>query len=118
MKKVFFTTCMLIITMYASNQIFAQKDVVFRYGHLSVSGSYMVGQYGDTVQLRGMSLFWSQWMPQYYNAETIGWLKDDWKCTVIRAAMGVDEEGGYAHSPSVEQEKIFAVIDAAIELGI
>lgn len=115
----FFTLCIMVaFNLCMHQQIFAQKDVVFRYGHLSVSGSYMVSQYKDTVQLRGMSLFWSQWMPQYYNSETIAWLQNDWKCTVIRAAMGVDEDGGYAHSPAIEQEKICAVVDAAIELGI
>lgn len=110
--------CLLVVSnLCVSHLIFAQKDVVSRYGHLSVSGSYMVSQYKDTVQLRGMSLFWSQWMPQYYNAETVTWLQNDWKCTVIRAAMGVDEDGGYASNPGIEQEKIFAVVDAAIESG-
>lgn len=98
--------------------VYAQKDAVSRYGHLSVTGSYMTGQYKDTVQLRGMSLFWSQWMPQYYNTETINWLKNDWKCTVIRAAMGVDEDGGYEKNPATEEEKIYTVVDAAIEQGI
>ncbi|HSY61947.1 MAG TPA: glycoside hydrolase family 5 protein [Cytophaga sp.] len=119
MKRLFITLCMLVaFNLSALHPIFAQKDVVSRYGHLSVSGSYMVSQYKDTVQLRGMSLFWSQWMPQYYNAETVAWLQNDWKCTVIRAAMGVDEDGGYASNPSVEEEKICAVVDAALELGI
>ncbi len=109
---------LIACNLYVYHRTFAQMDVASRYGHLSVSGSYMVSQYKDTVQLRGMSLFWSQWMPQYYNAETIAWLKNDWKCTVIRAAMGVDEEGGYASNPDIEQAKICTVVDAAIELGI
>jgi endoglucanase len=119
MKKMFNRMCILVVlTLCVQEPVLAQKDVVSRYGHLSVSGSYMVSQYKDTVQLRGMSLFWSQWMPQYYNSETVAWLQNDWKCTVIRAAMGVEEDGGYASNPSIEQEKIFAVVDAAIELGI
>ena len=31
-------------------------------------------QHGQPVTLRGMSLFWSQWAPQYYAAETVDWL--------------------------------------------
>jgi endoglucanase len=119
MKKIVFYACLCItINLSFCQYGNAQKDVVSRFGHLSVLGHYMVGQYKDTVQLRGMSLFWSQWMPQYYNAETIAWLKNDWKCTVIRVAMGVDEDGGYAHSPATEEEKVCTVVDAAIEQGI
>ncbi|MCU0416801.1 MAG: glycoside hydrolase family 5 protein [Cytophagaceae bacterium] len=108
---------LLILNVIHSN-LKAEKDIVFRYGHLSVSGNYILSQYKDTVQLRGMSLFWSQWMPEYYNYETIKWLKEDWKCTVIRAAMGVEEEGGYLYNPDIEEEKICTVIEAAIDLGI
>ncbi len=95
----------------------AQSTIVKKYGQLSVKGNYIMSQYGDTVQLRGMSLFWSQWMPQYYDASTLKWLRDDWKCTVVRAAMGV-ESGGYLEHPATEKEKIKIVVDAAIELGI
>lgn len=95
----------------------SQNSVVEKYGKLQVNGNYILGEKGDTVQLRGMSLFWSQWMGQYYNESCVKWLKDDWKCTVIRPAMGV-EMGGYADNPYVEKEKAFAVIDAAISQGI
>jgi endoglucanase len=91
--------------------------VVGRYGKLRVQGNSIVDQSGDTVRLYGMSLFWSQWIPQYYNRECIQWLRDDWKCTVIRAAMAVDH-GGYLENPQQEQIKVMQVIDACIELGI
>lgn len=105
------------ILIFAQNWLFAQERIVDKYGKLFVKGNYIMSQYGDTVQLRGMSLFWSQWMPQYYNADAIKWLRDDWKCTVVRAAMGV-EMGGYATSPNTEKENVFRVVDAAIEHGI
>lgn len=41
------------------------------YGQLSVSGKNLKGANGQNVQLRGMSLFWSQWMDKYYNADTV-----------------------------------------------
>ena len=94
-----------------------QKSIVDKFGNLSVKGSYIIGQKGDTVQLRGMSLFWSQWMPQYYNAGAIKWLKEDWKCTVVRAAMAV-QMGGYEVSPNTEMANVSKVVDAAIANGI
>jgi endoglucanase len=82
-----------------------------------VAGNRIVDQHGRPVQLRGMSLFWSQWKPQYYNADAIKWLADDWNCTVIRAAMAV-EAGGYLTNPQAEKQRIRAVVQAAIDLGI
>jgi hypothetical protein len=59
------------------------------YGQLSVNGRYLQGENGENIQLRGMSLFWSQWMPQFYNQATVEQLKNSWKCNVVRAAIGV-----------------------------
>lgn len=107
--------CFLLI----SCSMYAQQNVVSKYGNLKIKGNYVFGEKGDTVQLRGMSLFWSQWMGQYYNAEAINWLVSDWKCNVVRAAMGVEmDKGGYAKNPEKELAKVYAVIDAAIANGI
>lgn len=95
----------------------SEKTIAGKFGQLSVSGAGMVDKNGDAVQLSGMSLFWCQWASQYYNYETIKWLRDDWKCTLIRAAMGV-ESGGYLENPEREYQKIKTVIDACINLGI
>ncbi len=96
---------------------YAQETVVQQHGQLRVQGNRIVDQNGEAVQLRGMSLYWSQWIPKFYNYDAIKWLRDDWKITVIRAAMAVDK-GGYATNPTAEKNKVFAVIDAAINLGI
>jgi endoglucanase len=106
-----------VLLLLLQTSLFSQNSIVDKYGQLSVKGSHIFSQYGDTVQLRGMSLFWSQWMGQYYNADAIKWLKDDWKCTIVRAAMGVDM-GGYMEHPEVEKAKVIAVVDAAIAQGI
>jgi endoglucanase len=91
--------------------------VVAKFGLLQVDGNRIVDQQGNNLAIRGMSLFWSQWIPQYYNRDCIKWLRDEWNCTVIRAAMAVDY-GGYLENPQQEQAKIMQVIDACIELGI
>lgn len=90
---------------------------VERHGQLQVQDGAVVDQHGRPVILRGMSLFWSQWMPQYYSAGTVRWLADDWKVDVVRAAVAVPE-GGYLEHPEQETAKAEAVIDAAIAAGI
>jgi len=92
------------------------------HGQLSVSGNKIVDKNGDPVQLRGMSLFWSQWIPKYYNASAVKWLKDDWCINVIRAAMAADSaNNGYARNATIaetEKNKVITVVDAAIAQGI
>jgi endoglucanase len=93
------------------------KTPVEAYGQLHVKGTKIVTQYGKSIQLRGMSFFWSQWIGKYYNYDCVKWLRNDWRCTVVRAAMAVESDG-YLANPEVEKQKVIDVVDAAIELGI
>jgi endoglucanase len=93
------------------------QTIVQKHGQLRVSGNRIVDKNGQAVQLRGMSMYWSQWYPKYWNAATVKWLKDDWKITVIRAAMAVEPDG-YLVNPTTEKNKVIAVVDAAIANGI
>ncbi|HEV8504438.1 MAG TPA: glycoside hydrolase family 5 protein [Chitinophagaceae bacterium] len=88
-----------------------------RLSPLKVQGNLIVGEDGKPVQLQGMSLFWSQWIGKYYNAKAIRWLKHDWNCTIVRAAMAVEYDG-YLTQPGLEQKKVFTVIDAAVKEGL
>lgn len=107
---------LLLSAMPSAN---AQITVVQKYGQLRVSGNKIVDQSGTPIQLRGMSLYWSQWIPKYYTYNTIKWLRDDWKITVIRAAMGINgNTDGYLVNSTAEKNKIIAVVDAAIQLGV
>jgi endoglucanase len=90
---------------------------VEKFGQLKVEGTNITSQNGEIVQLAGMSFFWSQWIGKYYNYSCVKWLKDDWKCSVVRAAMAVNYNG-YAKHPKREQKKIETVVDASIDLGI
>lgn len=91
--------------------------IVEQHGQLKVQGNRIVDKAGKPVVLRGMSFFWSQWMGQYYNPDAVKWLRDDWKCTIVRAALGV-EAGGYLTNPEQEKQKVITVVDAAIAHGI
>jgi endoglucanase len=64
-----------------------------------------------------MSLFWSQWMPQYWTKEVVTTLKCKWNANVVRAAMAVDQ-GGYLSNKQAELTKLRTVVEAAIEAGI
>lgn len=83
---------------------------------VSVSGNKVVfgGQIGSAS---GMSFYWSNngWPgARFYNAGAVGYLKDDFKATLVRAAMGVEDNGGYLQYPADNKARVKAVVDAAI----
>lgn len=91
--------------------------IVAKNGHLRIEGSNLVNQYGEPIQLKGMSLFWSQWSEPFYNKDAVRVLAKDWKSTVVRAAMGI-EMGGYLSNPLAQEAMVKTVVEAAIEEGI
>ncbi len=95
----------------------APSSIVERHGRLQVRGNRVVDAQGKPITLRGVSLFWSQWMPQFYNREAVAWLASDWHASVVRAAIAAGS-GGYDRNPEAETRKAEAVIDAAIAAGI
>ncbi len=112
-------TILFVIGTFALQLCFSQTPVQ-QHGQLKVQGNLILDQHGNPVQLRGMSFFWSQWMGQYYNKNCVKWLVDDWKVSIVRAAMGAkhdESQSGYMYDGS-EQYKVRAVVDAAIKEGI
>ena len=95
----------------------AAQTAVERHGQLRVEGNRILDRHGQPVMLRGMSLFWSQWQPRFYNEDAVRWLRDDWNVNVVRAALAV-APNGYLNHPEREARKVERVIDAAIKLGI
>lgn len=91
---------------------------VKQHGHLQVKGTKLVDSKGAPIALHGMSLGWHNWWPRFYNAGTVNWLYNDWNCSVIRAAMGVEPDNGYLKDPAGSVQKIKAVVEAAIAEGI
>ncbi len=83
---------------------------------LAVQGNRIVAN-GQPASFSGTSLFWSNtgWGGEkYYNAGAVAWVKSDWNATLVRAAMGVDEPGGYLSDPNGNRNRVLAVVDAAI----
>ncbi len=71
---------------------------------------------GQPGSISGNSFFWSNtgWGGEkYYTAQTVAWLKSDWKSNLVRAAMGVDDTGGYI-TDLYNKTRVTTVVDAAI----
>lgn len=96
---------------------FPRDTMVAKNGFLKVDGPNLVNQSGKPIQLKGMSLFWSQWSAPFYNKAVIRTLVQDWKSTVVRAAMGI-EMGGYLDNPMAQETLIETVVAAAIDEGV
>lgn len=88
------------------------------HGALSVSNGRIVDAHGAPVALHGMSLFWSQAAPQYYSAETVTWLAQDWQVDVVRAAIAGEGNNGARQHFEREFDKASTVIDAAVANGL
>jgi endoglucanase len=83
--------------------------------------SQLVDQQGTPVHLKGVSSQWLQWEFRPYAESTGGlkYMRDNWKVSVIRAAMGVDASvGGYMVSPASLKQQVEAIIHNAIDLGV
>jgi len=93
-------------------------DPVKQYGQLQVKGSQLCDQQGKPVILRGISLGWHNIWPRFYNKKAVQTLKQDWNCTVVRAAMGVMIEDNYLENPEFAMQCMTNVIDAAIKQNV
>lgn len=93
------------------------SSTVARHGRLQVSGNRVLDTHGQPITLRGMSLFWSQAKPAFYNPKAIRWIATNWRATAVRAAIAADG-GGYATEPAVETKRAEQAIDGAIRAGI
>ncbi|WMW82180.1 carbohydrate-binding protein [Undibacterium cyanobacteriorum] len=83
---------------------------------LSTSGNKVLAG-GQVASFAGNSLFWSNnnWGGEkFYNAGVVATLKRDWKSNIVRAAMGVNDDGGYLQDPVANKNRVKAVVDAAI----
>ncbi len=107
---IFLLICLLSITVHA--------QPVKKHGFLKVEGIQFIDQHNQPVILRGMSFGWHNFWPRFYNEGTVKWLYDDWKCSVVRAAMGVEPDKGYIKDPIGSKALIKKVIDASIKAGI
>jgi endoglucanase len=116
-----FITSLLFSSLFLNAQNYCSSSPVAVHGSLSVSGNKIVDQNNNPVSFAGNSYFWSNsgWgAEKYYNADVVNWLATDWNTTIVRAAMGVEDSGGYMSNPTENKNRVKAVVDAAIAKGI
>ncbi|RED23800.1 endoglucanase [Flavobacterium cutihirudinis] len=112
-KTIFFIIAFLFVFSVSRAQF------VKKHGQLSVQGTQLVDKNNDPVVLRGMSFGWHSMWPRFYNEKAVSWLKKDFNCNVVRAAMGIElGEYSYLKDPQFSKEKIEAVVDGAIKSDI
>jgi endoglucanase len=122
------STCFIFHSCEKNNHIsdnlhlqLEDTTVVQIHGLLQQNGNKIVDKNNEPVSLAGNSFFWSNdnWGGErYYNAEVVSWLKHDWETTIVRAAMGVEDPGGYLDNKTENKNRIKTIVDAAIEKGI
>lgn len=104
-----------ILLMFCS----VNAQFVKKHGQLSVRSTQLVDKNNDPVVLRGMSFGWHSMWPRFYNEKAVNWLKKDFNCNVVRAAMGIElGEMSYIKEPQFSKDKIEAVIKGAIKADI
>lgn len=106
MKK-FLATMMLVAATAAMAVVPGRVGPVSTYGALKANGSKLSGtcpQYSSsTVQVKGMSLFWSSAADSalaYYTSQAMGLMVNDMGIEVIRFALGVADERFDSHGRS------------------
>jgi endoglucanase len=96
----------------------SDSQIVRLHGQLKVKGTKLVDAKENEVILHGMSFGWHNWWPRFYNAGVVNELVTNWNCTVIRAAMGVEPDGGYLKNRTRSLELITNVVDACIKENV
>lgn len=76
--------CVLCCLMFLYGSVNASAAVE----RLSVKGTFLVNEKGEKVVLKGVSMGWHNWWSRFYNASAVKTLKEQWNCTLIRAAYG------------------------------
>jgi endoglucanase len=109
----------IILLFLALSCSMANAQFVKKHGQLSVKGTQLVDKDQNPIVLRGVSLGWHSIWPRFYTEKTVAWLKKDFDCTIIRAAMGIEiGDHPYIKEPDFSKEKIESVIKGAIKSDI
>lgn len=112
--EVKFLMIALLLIFGVSNAQFVKT-----HGQLSVQGTQLVDKNNNPIVLRGMSFGWHSMWPRFYNEKTVNWLKKDFNCNIVRAAMGIElGNKSYIEDAQFSKEKIEAVVKGAIKSDI
>src|SRR5512133_686949 len=113
-----FLVIFLLVTFVNSSYSAPKGSPVAVNGKLAVSGTQLVNEKGKPLILRGASFGWHNLWPRFYNQKAVGWIVDDWKCSVVRASMGVAIEDNYLENPEYALQCVDNVVKGAIKKGV
>lgn len=99
-----------------STPIQTKNNLVSSNGWLKIQNKTLVNQYGNKIQLKGMSTHGIQWFGNYANKSMMQSLRDNWNSNLFRIAMYTNENG-YLQNNSIKN-KAYELIDAAINLDM
>ncbi|MGW1209144.1 cellulase family glycosylhydrolase [Streptomyces sp. NPDC002499] len=86
-------------------------------GRLKVCGTKLCNQYGNPIQLRGMSSHGTQWYSQCLTNGSLDALATDWRADVLRVSTYV-QEGGYETDPRRFTDLVHSLIEQATARGL
>lgn len=110
--------CYIVFSLMLFTNV-TKAQFVKKHGQLSVQGTQLVDKNNNPIVLRGLSFGWHSLWPRFYNEKAVSWLKKDFNCNIVRAAMGVElGDLSYINNPQFAKEKVEAVVDGAIESDI
>jgi aryl-phospho-beta-D-glucosidase BglC (GH1 family) len=83
------------------------------HGQLQVVGTQLLDHAGAPIQLKGVSSMWlnAETLPFAESKQALAYMRDQWKLSVIRAAMPTG-------NPSGLQAKVDRIVQHAIDLGV
>lgn len=115
MKKI---TLSLVLSIVCLLTAYAQTPVA-KNGQLRVTGTKLCNQYGNPIQLRGMSTHGIQWYGwgDCLTEASLDALANDWGADVLRISLYV-QEGGYETDPAGFTAQVNRLIEEATERGM
>lgn len=108
----------LSLCVFMAPLLMYSQTPVKQHGNLHIIDGKIKDVRNSAFVLRGVSLGWHNWWPDFYNKSVVTQMASDWGCNVIRIAVGVDVENGYIDNPAWTLELVETVVDAAIDNGI
>jgi endoglucanase len=89
-------------------------------GHLKVVKTELQNEAGEPIQLKGVSSMWLNWESKGYaeSPTALRWMRNNWKLSVIRAAMGVEPPGAYLTDPETAKRQVYTIVDNALAAGV
>jgi endoglucanase len=113
-KQIVSAACCLLFTVMAHAQTPVAKN-----GQLRVIGTKLCNQFGNPIQLRGMSTHGIQWYGwgDCLTEASLDALANDWGADVLRISLYV-QEGGYETNPTGFTNQVHRLIEEATERGM